>query len=416
MKVIASANLPFVVVENREFLKFCEMMRGRTYNCPKRAEVSGPLLNKLFQDVEQERHAELAGRNGTLLIDGWSDCKRDPVLGFSFATWEKCHLVELLATDDAHTADNMLPVALRVMEEVKALGAVCATVCTDNARNMERLRRDLRTKQVEEINQLAAACGDAAKLEDLRANLVIDAYGCSLRVLAQGFGSGFKQRLRYYPSSCCLTALSTNSPGNFSSAPSLTSVGTRQANGQETHKGFWFMRTPCCTPCTGMWEMVVPGTLAVAHLLNLVAQDVSDGPILEHVKNVAKYFRNNNGPKAWLQACEPPVPRAPMPGDTRWNGAADLLEWYCKYATPHLVQRSSLLLLRHRFWSQLVSVMQTNRGDREVFRVLQNIGIQTNAEDLLQVVGKFCLFSFSDTCASTGDKGGGSDPGRNAAG
>ena len=87
--------------------------------------------------------------------------------------------MELLATHDPHTAENMLPVTLSVMEQVKDSGGVCGTVCTDNARNMERMRRDLRAKQLEELNQVAAACGNGpaghdatlvSKLENLRAH------------------------------------------------------------------------------------------------------------------------------------------------------------------------------------------------------------------------------------------------------
>ena len=132
----------------------------------------------------------------------------------------------------------------------------------------------------------------------------------------------------------------------------------------------------------------------MAHLLNLVAQDVSDGVITEHVKNVAKYFRNDNAAKAWLQACEPAVPKAPMPGETRWNGVADLLEWYIKFAPPHITVTDWPYFLLHRFWSQLVTILQSNRGDRDVLRVVENLGIKKNAEDLLVV----CYFH--PTCIS----------------
>ena len=84
-KALVSGNVPFVFVDNPDFKKFCLMMRGTTYNLPDRHDVSGKLLEEVHGEVQAERQTEMKNETGTLCVDGWSDIKGDPTLGFSFA-------------------------------------------------------------------------------------------------------------------------------------------------------------------------------------------------------------------------------------------------------------------------------------------------------------------------------------------
>lgn len=94
MRFIASANIPFVVVDNVEFQKFCTMMRGPTFHLPDRHTISDGLLPQLYGALESKFRHVTKGRNATMAMDGWSDAKNDPTLGYgvtviSTQTWSR---------------------------------------------------------------------------------------------------------------------------------------------------------------------------------------------------------------------------------------------------------------------------------------------------------------------------------------
>ena len=100
--------------------------------------------------------------------------------------------MDLVDTNEAHSADKMTPWAIKSMQELGSEFSVSVgTVCTDNAKN--NLRRNLRDEQLnqikthaDEVALLPAGTERAAKeiaLKTLREALLVDAFGCTSHLL-----------------------------------------------------------------------------------------------------------------------------------------------------------------------------------------------------------------------------------------
>ena len=129
-----------------------------------------------------------------MAMDGWSDAKNDPTLGYGVTAEEKSWLYDLHDTiGEAHNISNMVPDA---KEEIKYLrhryeAKVC-TVVVDNASNMVGMRRDLTEQQYEElecaIDELRHITeqiekGHKERRVQERDCLLVDAYGCNAHLL-----------------------------------------------------------------------------------------------------------------------------------------------------------------------------------------------------------------------------------------
>lgn len=109
-RMIAAANLPFCIVENVEFVKFCELLRGPTIRLPTRQRISDVLLPALHSEMKGSLNNSLTGKNGTLQMDGWSTTQNDPTIGFSVSVDGCSHFVDLHDTaGEPHTIENPCP-------------------------------------------------------------------------------------------------------------------------------------------------------------------------------------------------------------------------------------------------------------------------------------------------------------------
>ena len=85
-------NISFNTSENEEWIKLCHMLRPG-YKPPSRHEVGGPLLDKVFEDVNKESKEELKSASKiTICQDGWSSVSHDPILAHSYHTGTATHL------------------------------------------------------------------------------------------------------------------------------------------------------------------------------------------------------------------------------------------------------------------------------------------------------------------------------------
>lgn len=102
-----------------------------------------------------------------------------------------------------------------------------------------------------------------------------------------------------------------------------------------------------------------------AHLLNLLAKDLNVEGVMNNIVRIIKYFRNNHLAKAYLSS--EGGSSLPMPIEVRWNSACDSLEAYLKN------------------WHTLVKICEEHRNtvDMEIVKLVSNIGIKRNAEDLM---------------------------------
>ena len=195
MRFIASANIPFVVVDNVEFQKFCTMMRGPTFHLPDRHTISDGLLPQLYGALESKFRHVTKGRNATMAMDGWFDAKNDPTLGYGVTVEEKSWLYDLHDTiGERHTIENMVPHAKEKIKDLRdKYEAKVRTVVVDNATNMAGMRRDLIEEQLKDLesamDELKLTTDTIEKdqkerqVQHLCDNLLVDAYGCSAHLL-----------------------------------------------------------------------------------------------------------------------------------------------------------------------------------------------------------------------------------------
>lgn len=140
-KCVVATNIPFAVVDHPEFIKLCSMLRP---GCKLASAelVAGKLLDQLFSETVDTVKAQVSGDMASLLIDGWSNLRNDPVLGVSVALPGRSYLVSTVdTTGNPHTGEYLQEVVEEHIEYVSSLlGVKVVAVATDNASNMEKMR------------------------------------------------------------------------------------------------------------------------------------------------------------------------------------------------------------------------------------------------------------------------------------
>lgn len=89
-----SANIPFSVVESPQFIDMFATLRPG-YSLPNRKQLGGTLLNEAAEKIEQKMKNEKDGTCITLLQDGWSNVRNDPIIGSSLHTGKDAYLLNI---------------------------------------------------------------------------------------------------------------------------------------------------------------------------------------------------------------------------------------------------------------------------------------------------------------------------------
>ena len=214
-------NLPFSIVEHPLFKSLVSSLRPG-YQPPSRLAVSNKLLDKCHDKHQAVMKQLLNNKTVTMQQDGWSAVENDPVIATSVVSDGKGYFVD---TKDTGTSHNTAEACKAMFEGSKShaesmYGCKVWLFVTDNAKNMDKMRREL-------------------EKED--ANLI--PYGC------------------------------------------------------------------------------------LYHVLNLLGQDLTPAPIMKHIVEVNKFFRNHHVPSAWLKS-QLGSKRPQLPSETRWKGQLICLDSY----------------------------------------------------------------------------------------
>jgi len=73
----------------------------------------------------------------------------------------------------------------------------------------------------------------------------------------------------------------------------------------------------------------------LAHGLNLLGQDLTPAPIMKHVVEIHKFFRNHHVPSSWLKQ-QLGAKRPQLPNETRWKGQLMCLDTYLSNRTYYI--------------------------------------------------------------------------------
>jgi len=116
-----SANIPFRSVENDQFIQLNKMLRPG-YLPPNRKKLAGALLEKVNEEVAASMKSEIEKDNITITImqDGWSSTRNDPIIAHSIHTGSEPYLISI--TDpgsNRKTAEYCAALATEAITHVK---------------------------------------------------------------------------------------------------------------------------------------------------------------------------------------------------------------------------------------------------------------------------------------------------------
>lgn len=162
-RFIFATNTAFRSVEHPQFVRLMQQLRPG-YTPPNRKEISGPLLETIYEEEKKTCSLILKNQSVCLGFDGWSNVHNEPIICLTVTTKTgDVYLVDTIDTSGhAHTASYLTEVAVNSIKKCEEdLNCKVRSVVTDNAANVAKMRLQLEGYE----------------------NLDVITYGCSAHVL-----------------------------------------------------------------------------------------------------------------------------------------------------------------------------------------------------------------------------------------
>ena len=137
-EAIYSSGIPFSFVENPAFIAFLNRLRP-AYKPPTRWRVANTLLEEAYDrtKLHMEKVLEDAGRQVTLVSDGWTNQRSESVINYIAVTRQEAIFLKAETTGSARHSSELIANGLKkTIEELGGTDKVVAVV-TDNASNMK---------------------------------------------------------------------------------------------------------------------------------------------------------------------------------------------------------------------------------------------------------------------------------------
>lgn len=104
-RFIYANNCPFRIVENPEFINFCNKLHPG-YTPPNRKVIAGTLLEKIYNDESKKCIDVLSGEIVCMTFDGWSNIRNEPIVCACVVNKGKVYLVDTFDTSGfSHTGE-----------------------------------------------------------------------------------------------------------------------------------------------------------------------------------------------------------------------------------------------------------------------------------------------------------------------
>jgi len=140
-RFIYGCNIPFAVVEHELFKNMITALRPG-YQPPSRKTLAGDLLETVNTELQGTMQKELAGKDVTLVEDGWSNVHNDPVTATCVHVNGKSFFVK--ATDNGShkkTAQYCKDQCSETMAEIEQkYGCKVRSIVTDNEKKMQKMK------------------------------------------------------------------------------------------------------------------------------------------------------------------------------------------------------------------------------------------------------------------------------------
>lgn len=152
-KYFYATNTSFRSVENNHFKKLMDILRPG-YFPPSKLDLSGKLLNKVYESEMEKCHDTLKNQTLCMSLDGWSNVHNQPIICICVTTMEgNVYLVDTIDTSGTpHTGENLTDLAVTAIKNIQdKFNCRIRSFVTDNAANMASMRKALKTKDCIEV-------------------------------------------------------------------------------------------------------------------------------------------------------------------------------------------------------------------------------------------------------------------------
>lgn len=145
-----ATNTPFKNADHPFFLKMIALLRPG-YQPPNRLKIGGQLLEVSAKKLDEiiVKTIETTRAPITVLQDGWSNVKNDPIMATSIQIGRKNFLISTIDCGaNKKTSEYCAKMALEEIEKVEArFGQRVTAVCTDNENKMLKMREKVKIKK-----------------------------------------------------------------------------------------------------------------------------------------------------------------------------------------------------------------------------------------------------------------------------
>jgi hypothetical protein len=155
-KFFYGCNIPFNVVEHPLFKDLVQSLRPG-FTPPTRKKLGDQLLNKVHSNLQENMHESLKDKTVTLVEDGWSDPHNNAVIARCLNVDGKSFLLDTVEAGTMEkSGDNCADLCRSsITQAEEKFKCRIGSVVTDNAKNMEKMRRNL---QEEDGNLVVYGC------------------------------------------------------------------------------------------------------------------------------------------------------------------------------------------------------------------------------------------------------------------
>lgn len=145
-RAIYATNCSFRSIEHPQVKKAIALLRPG-YPPPSRKEVSDRLLDEVYQEEKEKCFSQLANSYVNLSIDGWSNIHNEPIICATITTERgEVFLFDTIdTTGKPHTSAYLTELVIDLIERLKTrYSCRVASVVTDNAANMAKMRKNIK--------------------------------------------------------------------------------------------------------------------------------------------------------------------------------------------------------------------------------------------------------------------------------
>jgi hypothetical protein len=146
-RLFYACNLPFSLVEHPQFIKVVQLLRPG-YKPPSRKQIGGTLLDTVHDQVTEDMKAILNGKTATLVEDGLSNVHNEPIIASCLQVEGKSFFLHSYDTGSmTKSAENCKVKCQETIKHAKQkYNCTVRTIVTDNAKNMEKMRDNLKAE------------------------------------------------------------------------------------------------------------------------------------------------------------------------------------------------------------------------------------------------------------------------------